>query len=310
MGILGPLAGRWRRGRARSAVRAALAIALLCWAAPASAQAPGPREVELDIVAGEDWAATGIDVRPGDSLSMEAGEATLSGDPMSPDGLADISSDNVIEPKLPYAALIGRIGGGPVFLVGARYEDKMTAAGPLQLRWNLRLLHSDPTHASLPAVYVVYVRHTPVRPPDPKEDKGNPTATDPDSSEENVPVAKAPVEAVVQPRAPPRRSRAPGMAQRDGPSGPAPSLFSAAGSWLLGLAILLLAAGAGGLALRRGARARRVERTRATLGVSPSLDLAEGRCGDDDLPAEGPAASLRARLDEGIAHEREGSGHG
>jgi hypothetical protein len=76
----------------------------------------------------------------------------------------------------------------------------------------------------------------------------------------------------------------------------------------LGLAVLLLSAAA--IALQRRSRARAVERTRALLGLSPSLDLAEGKCGGDDLPAEGPAATLRARLEPGVAHFEEGSGDG
>ncbi|HYJ83210.1 MAG TPA: hypothetical protein VEW26_10260, partial [Allosphingosinicella sp.] len=80
---------------------------------------------------------------------------------------------------------------------------------------------------------------------------------------------------------------------------------------LSGLAlILLLAALALALTLRRMGRARTVKRTRAMLGVSPSLDLAEGRCEGDDLSAEGPAASLRTRLDPGAAHMEEGDEHG
>lgn len=46
------------------------------------------------------------------------------------------------------------------------------------------------------------------------------------------------------------------------------------------------------------------------VGLSPSLDLAQGHCDVDDLPAEGPAASLRARLEEGAAYMEEGDEHG
>ena len=301
MGIVGPLAGRWRR--ARSAVRTALAIAWLGWAVLASALEAGPREVELEIISGEDWAATGIDVRPGDTLAVEAGEAFLHQDPISPGGLPDVASENVVEPRLPYAALIGRIGDGPAFLVGARYEGKAADAGAFRLRWNLlRTPAANLTHHSPPGVYMVKVRHTPAPVPDPDEDDGNSKATD---TGENLSVAKSPVEM----RAPPRRSNAPGRPRTDPPQAPAPSLFSGVGPWLLGLAVLLLIAAAG-LALQRRARARTLERTRALVGLSPSLDLAAGSCLGDDLPAEGPSASLRARLDPGAACLREGSEHG
>jgi hypothetical protein len=300
MGILGPPARAWRG--ARSSVRAALAIALLGWAALASAQDSAPRSVTLDIIAGEDWAASGIEVRPDDTVAIEAGDAPARPVPISPDGSPDSTGGNVVEPKLPHAALIGRIGEGPIFLVGARFERKMDASGPLRLRWNLL----EPLYANLaPHVFAVDILHTPAPIPDPDEDEGNSTAIATNSSVGNVSVAKAPVET----EAPPRRSRGPGKAQREAPLGPAPSLFSAMGFWLLWLFILLVVAGAA-VAVQRGSRARTVKRTRSMLGLSPSLDLAEGRCGGDDLPAEGPAASLRARLDLGVARMKEGNEHG
>jgi hypothetical protein len=62
--------------------------------------------------------------------------------------------------------------------------------------------------------------------------------------------------------------------------------------------LLLVLAGAG-LALNQRRGRLRFNRTRAQLGVSPRLDLGEGACRSDDLPADGPAARFAARLDTG-----------
>jgi hypothetical protein len=54
-----------------------------------------------------------------------------------------------------------------------------------------------------------------------------------------------------------------------------------------------------GLALKRWRHRRLVEKTRALLRLSPSLDLAQGASGSDDRPEERPAAVFTARLDTG-----------
>jgi hypothetical protein len=304
MGILGLPARTWLG--ARSAVRAALAIALLCWAALAFAQNSqdsGTRSIGLDILAGENWTPTGIEVRPEDTLSIWATDALTPKGPISPDGMPDSTGDNVVDSNLPHAALIGRIGEGPTFLVGKYFEKKMDATGPLRLRWNLL---KGPYANSAPWVFAVELVHKPAPVRDPDDGNGDKIAKETDSIADNVSVAKSPIQTPV----PPRRSGATGKARRKPPPAPAPSSFPAVGSWALWLLILLAAAGAAGFAVQRGARARTVKRTRAMLGVAPSLDLAEGRCGGDDLPAEGPAASLQARLDPGAARMEEESGHG
>ncbi|MEA3064586.1 MAG: hypothetical protein QOJ27_1032, partial [Sphingomonadales bacterium] len=52
------------------------------------------------------------------------------------------------------------------------------------------------------------------------------------------------------------------------------------------------------------------DRTRARLGVAPSLDLGEGACRGGGRPAEGPAVSLTARLEEGAVDRAGGRKHG
>jgi hypothetical protein len=75
-----------------------------------------------------------------------------------------------------------------------------------------------------------------------------------------------------------------------------------------GAALLVLAAAA--VSMQRWRRRRTLKRTRSLLALSPSLDLGEGACRGGSLPADGPAASLRARLEEGAMLCSEGGGDG
>lgn len=310
MGILGPLTTGWRWIPVRDAVRAGVAAALLGWSAIVAGQAREPREVKLEILASAEWTPAGIDVQPDDSLDIEAEPAGTAGGaaippdgiPVSPTHIPTGRPEDLPAPDLPFSALIGRIGSGPIFLVGAHYQVKATSAGPLHLRWNRRLVRS---HGVGP-YFLVTVRHEPAPVEDIDDDDdgtGNDVATNLVETDGNV-VEDRPVETVV---ASPRPRRDEPAVQRP----PARGEESSGTAWLVpGLVLLLLAAVAAGLTLRRVSRARTVERTRALLGVSPSLDLSEGSCRGDDLPAEGPAASLRARLEPGAAHMEEGSEHG
>jgi hypothetical protein len=77
---------------------------------------------------------------------------------------------------------------------------------------------------------------------------------------------------------------------------------------MAGAALLVLAAAA--LSVQRLRRRQTLKRTRALLSLSPSLDLGEGACRGGSLPADGPAASLRARLEEGAIRSVEGGEDG
>jgi len=77
-----------------------------------------------------------------------------------------------------------------------------------------------------------------------------------------------------------------------------------------GAAALLLALAAAGVAVQRWRRRNLVNRTRSLLALSPKLDLGEGACRGASLAAEGPAASLRARLEEGAIRCVEGGEDG
>jgi hypothetical protein len=77
-----------------------------------------------------------------------------------------------------------------------------------------------------------------------------------------------------------------------------------------GVAALLLALAAAGVGVQRWRRRKLVKRTRSLLALSPKLDLGEGACRGGSLPADGPAASLRARLEEGAIRCVEGGEDG
>jgi hypothetical protein len=309
MGSVGPLARGWRSALGVGA----LTGFLLLWAGLAFAQDAAPREVKLEIRSTADWTPTGIELGPGDALTIDAEPAAFpGGGTVSADGFHGFDNerhttgnfDGLPAPDLPLAALIGRVGAGPIFQVGAHYQAKASEPGPLNLRWNLNL-RWKPTPEMVGGegmFFRVAIRHEPAAPvpdpdPDPDDDSGNESTVNTASTDGNVIVEDRP--------APPRKGKA------TIPRPVASGKRSSGTPWLLpGLATLLLAAGAGGLSLQRMSRARTVKRTRALLALSPSLDLGEGACRGGSLPAEGPAASLRARLEEGAARCVEGGEDG
>ena len=77
-----------------------------------------------------------------------------------------------------------------------------------------------------------------------------------------------------------------------------------------GLAALLLLLLAAAIAVQRVRRRKLVNRTRSLLALSPSIDLSEGSCRGGSLPADGPAASLRARMEDGAIRCGEGGEDG
>jgi len=311
MAIAGPV-GRWRR-----AFGVALAIALLGPAPPAGSQPRKPREVRLEISSVADWAPTGIVVRADDALVIIA-ETDGS---LSPGGFADLPPEGAPAPYLPIGALIGRIGGSRPFLVGAGYKDRVAVAGEVSLRLNYG---RRPPQGALRAV----VQHQPAKPiEDPDDNETGSGGGDDDSAGKLVDGNGAAAEEDEGSNLPIDNGGAtagehgsdlgrldPGGEDRVPEPRPEQGIqenpVQAALAWLGGGALILLAAVAAALSLRRVLRRRTVQRTRALLSLSPSLDLGEGRSGGGggggDWPAEGPAASLRARLDEGAIRSIEG----
>jgi hypothetical protein len=93
----------------------------------------------------------------------------------------------------------------------------------------------------------------------------------------------------------------------DGPATWSPARVATIGG---GLAALLLVLAAAAIAVQRARRRKLVNRTRSLLALSPSLDLGDGACRGGSLPADGPAASLRSRLEEGAMRCGEGGEDG
>jgi Ca2+-binding EF-hand superfamily protein len=115
---------------------------------PGTAQTPAAdasrgigRAVVVMVPARAGWVDTGIDVRPGDVLSIRAtGNVTLSSnasDMASPGG-ANRRAENSPLPNHPAGALIARIGnaGAPIFIGDGRATTRLTTSGRLFLGVN------------------------------------------------------------------------------------------------------------------------------------------------------------------------------
>ena len=80
------------------------------------------------------WTSTGVIVRRGDTVSFEAsGEIRIGGPgnpPISPGGIPEAAPGSPL-PNAPAGALIGRVGNGPAFFIGARNSVRMNNAGQL-----------------------------------------------------------------------------------------------------------------------------------------------------------------------------------
>jgi hypothetical protein len=234
--------------------------------------------------------------------------------------------------------IVGRIGEGSPFVVGRRYRQVARAGGGLSLRWNVpREMAAAESgfdvSITVDPAPVVEKKSDPPIPPDPiDEDPPRNTI----SPIEPVPVDDPPVEnkSVVEPpadegnvsqpegnsvsRADPEDSPPPAreprevgdpkaVAAKDRESGLSAAQLALVGGGAAALLLLLIASG---VAVQRWRRRKLVNRTRSLLALSPSLDLGEGACRGGSLPADGPAASLRARLEEGAIRSVEGGDDG
>jgi hypothetical protein len=254
-------------GRARSALGSGLALAL--FAAPAAAPARhGHPGLELRMLSGTGWTDSGVHVEPGDGLSIEADPGQ---GPDGPEGVAGVVEKGMPAPRLPHAALIGRIGNGPAFLVGARYRGRARAAGALRLRWNVA-----PGSPYCDGEYfLVAIDHEPAavppkpRPPynPPKPYRPDPQTPDPPTPNPPSPTPPTPTPPVPTPPSPDPPSPTPPTPDPPSPNPPSPNppspytpepspptpvperpgdwrlLLWSAGPWLLiGLCSLLLVA--------------------------------------------------------------------
>jgi hypothetical protein len=306
---------------------------------------PASRQADVRLEWRSGWTDTGIVVARGDTLTIrvrpirgEANDRRAQEQAINPATGANANPRQ--EGREPLAdillkaaarrAIVGRIGQGPQFAIGRAYRQAVKAGGALSLRWNVprELAGAAPG-------FDVAVRVEPappaveVKPDPPRDPAGNATGAvaplptgEPPVGEE--PLAPPPVEEgnsarpegnSVQPvpAEDPPSDREPGGAAESGPlaaNGAETGRPAAALPVGGGIAALLLLLAAAGVGVRRRRRRKLVNRTRSLLALSPSLDLGEGACRGGSLPAEGPAASLRARLEEGAVRIVEGGGNG
>jgi hypothetical protein len=206
-----------RAGWARSALGSSLALALLAAPAAAPAGHGHPDGLELRMPSGTGWTDSGIRVEPGDGLSIEADAGQ---GPYGPEGAAGIVERGMPAPRLPHAALIGRIGNGPVFLIGARYRGRAGASGALRLRWNVA-----PGSPSCDAEYflVAIDRKPAAAPPRPRPPYNPPKPDRPDPPSPNRPTPNPPTPNPPAPDPPAPDPPSPGPPSPNPPTpGPAP----------------------------------------------------------------------------------------
>jgi hypothetical protein len=123
----------------RSALAASLAFSLAC-ATPASAQqTPAPTASSAVVAAAGGWTRTGVTVRRGAQLQVNAqGQWSTARAiaPFGPTGTRERQPD-ALAPAINVGALIGKIGdAGQPFIVGATYSGAATADGELLLAFN------------------------------------------------------------------------------------------------------------------------------------------------------------------------------
>jgi hypothetical protein len=337
----GLLAKGWRRPVGAMAI-----LAVFAWQVPLLSQPPPAREASVRLSWQPGWTSAGIAVEPGDTLSIRV--RTIKGAAGEPQQIcerpitgapthcrqADTREKTLSDTLLTFAArqvIVGRLGEGKPFVVGRSFKKVMDAGGPLSLRWNVPreaagaargfdvTIRVEPAaeewhdlpdlnvNSYEPPRNVVGPIDTAVNDSVPTEKETGPTNDQGGLPEQNL----------VSPAGPtgpqsPGKAMAGGEPKNEvtaedvGTDLPAGQLALIGGS-LAALAVVLAAAGFG---VQRMRRRRLVERTRSMLGLAPSLDLGEGACRGGDRPAGGPAASLRARLEDEAVRKPEGGGDG
>jgi hypothetical protein len=266
---------------------AMLAGALAAQVPPPQAAQPAPHSATVALTGEAQWVPTNIEVAEGDRLVLQARGMQISDSvSLDPAGRPDGAGIERPAPDAPYAAVIGRIGGGPPFLVGASYDRAAPASGMLELGINAFMRQGRTAARPLFEVTVEHVPQPP--PPDPQPDPANilddaanvlenqGNGLDPGAG--NV-VAGNPQNAV----------------QPIGPGGGEPGT-----GWLVPLLI-----GAGGMLalllvgrlVKHGLRPKQLPAL--SVGVHPSLDREEGAVTGDEIALTGPEVRLRTALELG-----------
>ena len=100
---------------------------------PANPSTPTSSQYNLTVPSAPPWTDSNIELQPGDDLQI-TGESASGG--CHADGIKKAGSATPIVAAAPWGALIGRIGSGPAFLVGSKYESKASQQGSLYLGFN------------------------------------------------------------------------------------------------------------------------------------------------------------------------------
>lgn len=125
--------------RWRSALPACLALSLACAAPSFAQQTPAPTASSAVVAAAGGWTRTGVSVRRGAQLQVNAQgqwstERTIA--PFGPAGTRE-RQPGALAPAFNVGALIGKIGdGGQPFVVGAGFSGAAAADGELLLAFN------------------------------------------------------------------------------------------------------------------------------------------------------------------------------
>jgi hypothetical protein len=99
----------------------------------------GPDSATVTVASQPQWTPTGITVRRGDRIRLTtSGELQIRGDRATPDGILTARREpGAPMPQAIAGALIGRVGNGQPFAVGAQSEIVAPASGPLSLGINV-----------------------------------------------------------------------------------------------------------------------------------------------------------------------------
>lgn len=270
---------------------AMLAGALAAQPPPQAAQ-PASHSATVVLTGETLWVPANIEVAEGDRLVLRARGMPINDNvSLDPAGRPDGAEIARPAPDAPYAAVIGRIGGGAPFLVGASWDGAAPASGMLELGINVVFSGRAIRAAAARPLFEVAVEHVPQPPPpDPQPDPANTL----DDAAANV------LESQSNGLDPDAGNVAAGNPQNAvPPAGPVGGGEPGTG-WLVPLLI-----GAGGmlallLVVRLAKQALRPKPLPPlTVGVHPSLEREDGGVTGDEIALAGPEVRLRTALEPG-----------
>src|SRR5581483_4787602 len=96
----------------------------------ANPSSPNTADYTVNVPSSPAWTDSNIELQPGDDLQI-TGESASGG--CHADGIKKTGTATPIVATAPWGALIGRIGSAPPFVVGSKYDAKVSRPGPLYL---------------------------------------------------------------------------------------------------------------------------------------------------------------------------------